>query len=184
MTRFRTPTIALVVALLVMAYAEFGAAAPEKSGPAPVEGLGDRLLGDWGLPPSADPGSSAGRVPLPNVDESRRQLDSPSKAEQAGEDIGKQGTSPLERISNRMHEAHQLIDSQTTSGKQSGFRRQSSPTSTNLSSNLANSARIAAADNARILDSNSSKRRNRLPSRAKAKSRPPRVQPRRLHNSR
>lgn len=117
MTRFRTPTIALVVALLAMACAEFGAAAPEKSGPAPVEGLGDRLLGDWGLPPSADPGSSAGRVPLPNVDESRRQLDSPSKAEQAGEDLGKRGTSPLERISNRMHEAHQLIESQTTSGE-------------------------------------------------------------------
>lgn len=117
MARSLSLSIALVTSVLVMAYAEPAMAAPEKSEAAPLEGLGDRLLGDWALPPAAAPQEPGPGTPLPSVDESRRQLETPLRAGPEGEDIGQQGTAPLERISNRMHEAHRLIAAQTTSGE-------------------------------------------------------------------
>jgi hypothetical protein len=90
--------------------------APEQSPPPAVEDLGDRLLGDWEFP-AATNDSARPKTTTPNVDESRKLLESPKPQEPAGEDIGKQGTSPLERISNRMERAHRLIASQTTDGQ-------------------------------------------------------------------
>ena len=86
-------------------------AAPEK--PSAGENLGDDLLGDWALPPATSVRPAA---PLPGVDQSREQLQPPSRSAPAGEDLGQQGTSPLERISNRMYEAYQLISRQSIDG--------------------------------------------------------------------
>ncbi len=89
-------------------------AAPEKTSGG--ENLGDDLLGDWALPAPVSPRQVGPTGPVPGVDQARQQLAPATPKAPAGEDIGEQGTSPLERISNRMHEAHRLIASQNNDG--------------------------------------------------------------------
>jgi hypothetical protein len=102
---------------LLVVVPQWADAAPEKAGPPMAEDLGDRLLGDWALPPSSTPQATPPTTQVPGVDESRKQLEARPDSGSEGEDIGEPGTAPLARISNRMSHAQRLIAAQTTDGE-------------------------------------------------------------------
>jgi hypothetical protein len=129
----------VLAALVISACSMRCQAAPDAAKPSSTENLGSQLLDDDALRQLLDGAKQYGarqeqdgntlpseRQPslLPDVDKLRELVEPKKPAIPDGEDLGQPSGSPLVRISNRMAQASELIETQSTDGETTAVQQE------------------------------------------------------------